>query len=177
MLIYRPAGGEQLLQAQFSTTDTLTASVITTTETAFATQYALPANYLTTNKLLRVSAFFNATSTATIPTSVITLRLQKSGPTNVNLYTNAAAAFPAGTIGFGAIWYIQGTAAAGAAVSVMCGVMAHSSVGPPAGRNTIATPSTVDTASAQTIQITQTYSSNAASNSITLTQLIVEALN
>lgn len=167
------------LSVQLGSSDTLDAAVISTTETAFATSFLLPAGYLIANKALRITAMGQETTSGTPPTTLLRLRLQKAGPTNVNLSASTALA-PSASLtnrGWGWVWVIQGTAPAGGAVSVECG----SPLAFPAGfanqANAIAQPVTVDTASAQTIQLTQQYSANTAGNTITLRQLLVEELN
>lgn len=171
----------RVLSVQRSTTDTLDAATITTTETAFATTYTLPANYLIAGKAVRVRCAFYTTTSGSAPTQLYRLRIQKAGPTNVNLCASSAITVSnsfsnrAGAL----TWLIQGTAAPGAAVNILTtcegGVMGG---GMNSGHmNSIAQPVAADTTAAQTIQITLTYGAGTAGNTLTLLMMTVEELN
>lgn len=166
----------RVLSVQYSNTDQLAAQTVSNTETAFATQFALPANYLTANRLLRISAMFEYTTPGTAASQLIKLRLQKAGPTNTNLYQMGAAVTQtvSQTRSGGFQWLIQGTAAAGAAVAVDVGTLINMNNNTYV--NGLAQPITVDTASAQTIQITNTFGTNTTGNTINLRELIIEEL-
>lgn len=171
-----PTAGNRTLYSVYSTTDSLTAATISTTETVFATSYTFPANYIDASKTFRITVMVNVLGTATIPTSILRMRFRKAGPTDVNLYQSTALAYQAGTLGYGGHFFIQGTAAAGASVNIMAGVVGDNINGP-FGRNVLNTlPVAIDTASAQTLQFTQQFSSNSAGNTVTLAQLIIEEL-
>lgn len=171
----------RVISAQFSTTDQLVAATVNTTETAFATSLALPANFFIANKILLVMASFEYTGSATAVTALIKMRLQKAGPVNVVLYTGSAAATNnAAGFGLGMVWIIQGTAAAGAAVNVMTGSLAPS----PGIANIMGANKTpqvagvaVATNAAQTLQFTNTFGGNTAGNTMNLTELIALEMN
>ena len=163
------------LSRQFSAADTLTSTVIGTTETAFGSQLVLPANYFTANKVLRVTALIERLHTATVPTTLLKLRLQSAGPTNVNLYAgSAAAAGPGGPVSNALCWVIQGTAAPGASVSVETGVLISNNATIGMGANQIAQGVLVATNVAQTLQLTWTFGASSAGNTATLRQFLVE---
>ena len=167
--------GEVLLSAQFSTTDTVNCPNNTTAN--FATTYTIPANYLTANRVIRVTMGFTIIATATVPTFAI--RMSIGG---VATYTTTAAAPSANnpTI-VGTSLMIQGTAAAGAAVAVhvhpIYGAGLFSSVVTPWNVDTTAQPVTLATNGTLVIQPILFCGANTANNSATLNQLIVEGLN
>lgn len=175
LIVFDGGNGNRTLSRQRSTSDTLVAATINTTETAFATSYVFPANYFTADVTVRVTVTFETLGTAVIPTSLLKMRVQKAGPTNVNLYTSTALAYSSGTTSYGGVFLLTGTAAAGSAVNLEVGAL-FANINGPFGRNTLAAMQAVDTNLAQTLQFTQTFSSNAASNSITLRQLLIEEL-
>lgn len=156
--------------------DTLSAATIGTTETAFATGQLLAANYLIPRKAVLVTVTGQMTNSGTPPTLVLRLRLTKAGPTSVNLWESGAVAPVANLTddGWGWSWLLQPTAAPGSAVSVVCGSPNSPHFGSGNYQNKIAQPVTVDTASAQTIQVTAQYSANTAGNSITLLQMLIQ---
>lgn len=161
-----------------NSTDTLSAATINTTETAFSSTFAIPANYLIPRKLLRVSALFSLTTSAVPVTIVLTLRVQKSGPTDVNLWRNLAITPPINltSAGYGFEWIFSAKDAVGAAAGLETGSVLSALFGQ-AVYNTIAQRPAADTTAAQTIQVTVTYSGNTAGNSISLRHgLIVEEL-
>jgi hypothetical protein len=165
------------LSTQQPAADTLSAPTITTNETAFSTGYQLPANFLTTGKKVRVTVTFENVATATVPTSLLKMRVQKSGPTNVNLYASVANAMAAGTKRFSAIFMITGTAATGSSVAVITGsVLAQPNNSVLTNGNTIGATS-ISTNVAQTIQFTWQYGAGTAGNSIQLLEMIVEEIN
>lgn len=170
-------GGVTKQSASFSTTDTLTASVIGTTETAFAKTIALPAGYFVAGRVLRIFCGIEVSTTSVVPTYLMRMRVQKAGPVNVNLYVPTAAAVVSTTTtttSFAQIFVLQGTAAAGASVSVETAI--HQSGLGGFTRNLISPSALVDTASAQTIQFTMQYGAATAGNNCTLRQVIVEEI-
>lgn len=174
---HRPFGKRLYIPAHFSTSDTLTASVIGTTETAFAKTIALPAGWFTLNRALRIFLGIEVSTTVTVPTYQMRMRVQKAGPVNVNLYQATAAAVVSATTtttSFAQLFVIQGTAAPGASVSVETAI--HQSGLGGFTRNIISPSALVDTASAQTIQFTMQYGAATAGNNCTLRQVIVEEL-
>ncbi len=158
--------------------DTLTASVISTVDTAFATTQALPAAFLIAGKVLRVSAIFGITTSGSPPTVRLRLKLLKAGPTLVTLWRSPVMAptINLADIGGGVVWVFQANAAPGAAVGVEAGAVTGTFAGVAGFYNTLSQPITTDTASAQTIEVTVEYGANTALNSITLRQLFVEEL-
>lgn len=163
----------RVLYATQSTTDTLTAATINTTETQFAGTYQIPANYLIANKTLIIDCIFYSTATATIPTSILRIRLGSVGITGTIVCQSTTTALTAGTFVWGARFILSGTGAAGASVNTLTGpltIVGNNSAG---GRSVTNQPVAIATNAAQNINLTWTYSSNAASNTVTLQQLIV----
>lgn len=164
---------------QFSSSDTITASLAGTTETNFSTNCSIPANFFRANKAIRVVAMFSITTSGSAPT--ITLRLKLGSAV---LYSSAAGCCDTPSLtnrGMGGEWYLQGTGAPGASVGIETGhvgtyATAPSSFGTLLGNGT-AQPVNVATNTAQTLQISVQYSSNTAGNSITLLQLVIEEIN
>lgn len=154
--------------AQTNAADTLANGV--TTEQNFATTYTLPASYFATNKTVRVTAVFSTTAGAAPVTQTIRLKLGA-----VLVYSQSAVVTPTASVtrGFSRQWYIQGTAAAGAAVGV--------ETGGPVGdlptavtANATAQPVTVATNAAQAVTVSVTFGATGGLDSVTLRQLIVE---
>lgn len=90
-----------------------------TTETNFASNWSMPANFLFTNKAIQVCAVFQITTSAAVPT--LTMRF-KAGNTVL------ASHYPSPTVnydnrGFPLCYILQGTAAPSASVSVEAGYM------------------------------------------------------
>ena len=165
----------RVLSAQFSTTDQLVAATIGTTETNFATTFSIPANFFIANKVLRVTALFEYVATAVVPTFLLKMRVQKTGPTNVTLYAGPAAAPAAVTVSSILMpFLIQGTAAAGASVSVETAALGAFNG---FNKSTTAQGVLITTNVAQTLQFTMTYGAATAGNTVNLRQLIVEELN
>ncbi len=168
----------RVLSAQFSSTDSLTCSVIGTTETAFATAFAIPANFFKANKVMRVSAAVEMTTPASQSAITWHLRVQKAGPTNVNLFS--ASSFPSASLSSvtaAIVGFVQGTGAPGATATLEMSGFAGSTNSHPVGeKNSITQPVTVDTTVAQTLQFTLTCTVSDATN-LKLRQLIVEELN
>jgi hypothetical protein len=161
----------RVLSAQLGSSDTITASVVSTAETNFATNFSVPGNFFIANKGLRVTVVFSCVTTAS-PTVKIRLKL---GTTAVYLSTALA---PASSLSFGNTFIIQGTAAAGASVNVETGIVSSSPIISNANIwNQTAQPVAVATNGALTLQFSAEWSANTAGNSITLRQLLVEELN
>lgn len=156
--------------------DILVSTTITTTETAFNTQFTFPSNYFTVGKTIRITVGVDYVATATIPTMLAKIRFQKSGPTNVNLYTGGANA---------------GTATAayslsrGLSLTVTCAATGSSGqfqmipiyTAPPFNNTTIAGSVSADTTAAQTLQVTLTFGASSSSNFTRLNSFVIEALN
>lgn len=152
---------------------------IGTTETAYATNFQIPANYLLANKTLRLSFFVEEVNGVAGTTEQIQLRVQKSGPANVYLYTPTAHAGAAGAVirGNAVAFLVQGTAA-GAAVSVVtaCQTCNNDSL-TPFDYNTISAIQTIDTTAVQTFQLTSKFSATTATAAWAVRGMLVEELN
>lgn len=170
--------GPRVLYVTNSTTDTLTAATINTTETQFASTWQIPANYLGANKILRITYLMQGVATATVPTSLFKIRLGSVGIGGTTVYTQTALALATGAARVDAISFIiQGTAAAGAAANVVTspiGVWFNFSI---IAVNTTSQPVAIATNAAQNINLTMTFGGNAASNTWTVLGMIVEELN
>jgi hypothetical protein len=162
----------RVLHASASTSDTITASVVGTAETAFTTTHTLPANYLIANKAVRLTILTQVVGTAG-PT--FTLRLRAGGVGGTELYRTGSISTTSGTRGTGCTLWVLGTAAAGASVNTITGVsgMAVSA----SHNNVTAQPVTIATNASQELTATVTWSANTAGNSVTLVGLILEELN
>lgn len=170
--------GPRTLYATQSTTDTLTAATINTTETQFASTWQIPANYLIANKILRVTYTLQWTATATVPTSTARLRLGAVGIGGTVIYlgnttTNSTFTNVSCTQSF----LIVGTAAAGASVNVTTTATAIASGLATFTKQNTAQPVAIATNAAQNINLTWQYSTNAATNSTTVLAMLVEELN
>lgn len=164
-----------LLYSAYSTTDTLTASVQGTTETAFATTYTVPGNYLIAGKKLRITMSFQQVGAGTAVSFVIKLRATNASGTI--LYETSSFTFASGTIGAPGIGLtLAGTAAAGASVNTITSVIGVATVGGNA-RNNIAQPVALPTNAAIVLVPTCDFSANTAGYNLTLLGLEVEALN
>lgn len=163
----------RVLYVTNGTTDTLTAATINTTETQFASTYQIPASFFINNKVLRVTYLLTGVATATIPTSLFTLRLGAVGigGTVVSAQT-AAQAFGAGTGNFSITYLIAGTVTSG---TVFTGIQGFANFSNYSKLGT-AQPVAVGT-SAMNINLTMTFGGNAASNTWTVNVMMVEELN
>lgn len=172
----------RVLSVQFSTSDSLVAATITTTETAWATQFLIPANFFNVaNKLLRVTVVIDMTSSASAPTIRIRLRLQKTGPVNVNLY-QVGTVTPTSSVTsetFAMQFFIQGTGAASSTANIEAGCLLQGWPGASfvSIANTVVQPVVVDTTLAQAIQMTMQFGAATAGNTYKIRQMIVEELN
>jgi hypothetical protein len=166
----------RVLFSAFSSTDTV--SCPSNVTTAFATSYTLPANALTANKLLRVTIGAALTSSASPPSMAFKLYI---GGTQVYAATPGSPnASLAGVTG-GTTFLIQGTAAVGASVGVYTSPLSYaaevSNHGTPFNAGTIAQPVNLATNGALVIQPEFFCSASTAGNSLTLNQMVVEAIN
>lgn len=171
----------RVLKAAADNTDTLTASVISTTETAFTKSFTIPANFLIANKILRVTVGMHLTSDGSPPTSI--LRIRAGGVSGTILYLgNTAAIAPSMTNrGFGSAFLIAGTAAPGASVAVLTEIFTMGTTFGTAvqafSANGVAVTQNVATNGSLSLVLTLQYGANTAGNSMTLTHFIVEELN
>lgn len=176
-----PGSVPRVLSVQQSTSDTIlntTTNATVSPGAIYATQYSIPANLLRTNKLLRVSAVFLLSSPASSTTVQFRVRL---GSTAVYVGgTGTASSLTALSVTF--VWYLWGTAAPGASVSVGCAGV-HGAV---AGTGTIgAMPNTVGpevaaiaTNGALALSLAILYGANTPTvHSYSLRMLMVEELN
>jgi len=157
--------------AQFATADTFTNSTVA--EQTFATQYTIAANKFVANKLYRVTGIVQFTSGSSPVTEVWKLKL---GSTIVYASPAGSPAASFTTRGGGITWYLQGTAAAGASVSVECGSVAQSILPATFNSNTIAQGVLVATNAAQVLSISVTFGGTGSLDSVSLRQLICEEL-
>ena len=143
-----------------------------TTETNFASNWSMPANFLFTNKAIRVCAVFEYTVTAPSPTMTIRFKL---GSTPV--VTTSASVLASGQTdkGFPLCFIVQGTAAPGASVSVEAG-FDGGSTNPSVltFHNMVAQPvAAIATNGALTAQISGQWSAATTGNTIRLQQFYV----
>ncbi len=173
----------RVLYHSASSSDTLSCDVIgAATETPFSQSYQLPANFFNVaNKAIEIRAGVQFTTSGSAPTYTFKIRTQKAGPTNVSLYLPPAQAIGNNltNLGSGTSVMLTGTAAAGAAASMVVSPMSAwtTSTSVINGRNTVAQPIAVDTTAAQTIGVTFTCSANTAANSMTLLSLTILEIN
>ena len=148
----------------------------------FATTFQIPANYLVKNRALRVTYVMDFDSSSTASTVAYNLRIQKSGPTNVVLFTGGTTTPPNSKtgLGFAISFIIQGTVAAGASANIETGATGGAGLGGTIGtmfNNTLAQPIAGDTTSAQTIQLGVLSGTATAGNTQRVRQMIVEELH
>jgi len=164
---------------QFSSTDTLTAAATSPTETVFATQCSIPANTIVTGAVIRALVGLDWTATATVPNFTFRVKLcTVSGcgsGTVINLYTSATNAPTAGTFSSVMPILIQGEAAAGATATIAQSIGVGVGTNAPFGRNSVTTHvANVPTNGTLFLSFSATFSTNAATNSMTLTQLVFQ---
>jgi hypothetical protein len=156
----------------FSTTDTVAAP--SNTETAFSTNYTLPANLLGSGKILRVAFGWSLLGSGG-PSVAFRVRLGGSYILN----TIAAQVAPATTTYGGVQLYMQGTAAPSGSATVLVNPLMvngnSSALCPISGDN--AAPPALATNGTLVLQPYFFASANTSGNSMTLNQMIVEALN
>lgn len=157
--------------AQNSGSDTLYATVAT--EQNFATTYTLPANLLTTNKLVRVTAILQQTTGNPQASNTYKLKLGGTPVYTSDLIPPTASKT---NVGIGFMWQVQGTAVPGASVNVESGIVTSSAMGT-ASRNVTPQPVALATNGTLQIQLSLTFSATNGTDSVTLRQLIVEVLN
>jgi hypothetical protein len=153
--------------------DTLSCATITTTETTFATNYTLPANFFDVGTILRVSASFDVIGTAG-PTFTPRLRFGSTAGsvTGVNTYTSipgTANGTSPNSAGF--IVDFMGTAAPGASVAAKTQFRGAAA---PFGRSSTAFSNLLATNGTLLIQATLTCSAATAGNSFQLLNLMIE---
>lgn len=163
---------------QNSSTDTVTSGT-SPTETFFTTTCKVPAGTFANGRVLHGFIGLDYTATATIPNFTFSMMLcptlQTGGPPSgcKNLYKSTTTAPSGGTFGVSMPFVVQadGIAATNATITqaISAGVGANS----PFGRNTVPSNITnVNTTTDQYIEFTIAFSTNAATNSATLTSLV-----
>lgn len=138
--------------------------------------YTIPANFLTQGRVLRVTAHFRVTTGSAVPVVDIQLR---AGSSVLAHYQPNATAVSATNNQFGLQWFIQAIDAPGAAADVEAVMIGNS--------NAIASlvvhsdtdmPVALATNAALVIKVaTQWATAGTGTNTLTLSQFIVEALN
>jgi hypothetical protein len=138
--------------------------------------YTLPANFLTSGRAIRVTTHFRATTGGTAPTLAMKLKM------GATVVSEGAAAAPANSISNSQIavsWILQATAAPGASVNCECSVVGQTNA--LAGTSQVtSTDMPVALATNGTLAITIATiwgSAGVGTNTIKLSQLIVESLN
>lgn len=174
------SGHNRAISVQRSTSDQLAAATIGTTETAFASTVVFPANYFIANKAVLVIVGLEIVAGNPTNTMLFKLRVQKAGPTNVNLWVQGAAA--SSVVGatqgqYGFAFILQGTAAPGASVGLEC-QPAHAFTNFQSSFiGTVAQAPNVDTASQQTMQLTVTFGGSNTGHTVNLRQLVASEMN
>ena len=172
--------GYTVLSAQQGTDSLVCSTIGATTETAFAKTYTISANYLTANRLLRITYVYAMATSGTPPSLRTRVRLGGVAGTIVYTSTNIAPSVSLTTEG-GATFMIQGTAAAGASVNVETGCASCAAglgtSGVPFTGNNTAQPVAVATNASQVLTLTFECSAATAGNSMNMRQMIVEGLN
>ena len=166
------------LSAQLGASDSLDCNTIGTTETAFATQYAIPANLLIANKTLQISGVFDAKFNAAVAVS-LSARLHAASNMKFVQFNSGTPANTGGTLGAGFTLLLQGTTSPGTSAALEGGVLSMS-LPVTSSYNTISQPVTVDTTAIQTIQITLTCGgagTGTGLNVVKLRQLVVQEIN
>lgn len=165
-----------ILYVTSGNTDTLNCPNNTTSD--FATTYTIPAKLIRAGKLLRITVGYSLTTSAGAPT--INFKLQLGGVavfTSSTLPTTSAITGRSSAVSF----VVQGTAAPGASVAVYTNPLNNwfgaNAVMTPMGGNTVSQPVNLNTAAGLAIVPGLFCSANTAGNSMTIQQLIVEALN
>jgi hypothetical protein len=146
-----------------------------TTETNFASNWSMPANFLFTNKTIQVCAVFEYTASASPPT--LTLRF-KAGSTTLVAETATAPNASQTNRGFPLCFILQGTAAAGASVSVEAGFLGTVWSNLNAMNNTVDQPvAAIATNGALTLQISAQWGTATNGNTVQLHQFYVMELD
>lgn len=155
--------------------DIMVSTTNVTAEVAFTSQYTFPANFFSLNRTIRLHLGFDHIATATIPTSTIKIRLQKSGPVNANIWTGnaqanaAAAAYNQRSAGV----FIMTCTATGASGSMQTTAFIQNA---PLAVTLLSAVSSFDTTAVQTLQVTNTFSASSASNITRLANFTGEVL-
>src|SRR5579872_2291892 len=167
---------EHVLFTQFSTSDSKSCN---TTEADYSTSYSIPSSYIVANKLLRVTIGVSLTSNGSPPGMAFNLKL---GSTTVYTATQTAPPASLTTVPGGVTFYIQGTAAAGASVSVfvhpILSPAINGTAGVPFDGPSVAQPvAGIATNTSIEIKAGLVCSATSGTTGMTLNQMVVEALN
>jgi len=167
---------EHVLFTQFSTSDSKSCN---TTEADYSTSYSIPSSYIVANKLLRVTIGVSLTSNGSPPGMAFNLKL---GSTTVYTATQTAPPASLTTVPGGVTFYIQGTAAAGASVSVfvhpILSPAINGTAGVPFDGPSVAQPvAGIATNTSLAIKAGLVCSATSGTTGMTLNQMVVEALN
>lgn len=166
----------RVLSIQIGSSDSITDDATSPNETAFATTFTLPANFLTAKRAVRVTCLVTINAGASPSTFQLGLRLGGIGGTLV--YQSAASA-PVASVqrGFCFQFLIVGTGAPGAAVNVYTQTPAATNWGAAGGVNNVNQPVAVATNASKAIALTAKWATNPAGTSTaTLESMIVEEL-
>jgi hypothetical protein len=150
----------------------ITDDTSTANEVWFDAQYTVPANLLSSGKILRVTALVEGITQASAPT--ITFRIYWGGTGGIVLMATASAGLGnSNTRLINLTYYIQGTAAPGASVSVETGAALGGGF-----NGSTAQPVNVATNVDKVIILSGQWSSNASNTHVVrLRQLVIEELN
>lgn len=170
-----------ILSMQYALSDTLTCSTISTTETAFATVYTVPANFLVAGKALRITMGLAATYSSSPPSYTTRVRWGGIGGTLLWSAVGNSSTATSVTTGNYATGIIQGTAAAGASAASYTFFGSGNAQSNTVGlfgntRNTTTQPINIATNASAVLTFTLQCAANTAGNSATIQELIVEAL-
>jgi hypothetical protein len=148
---------------------------------AFTSTFNIPASYLITGKIFRVTYLVQIVGSVGAPSLTYTLVLEKAGPVDVNIYQSGANAPVAGvTRGASLGWIVMGTAAAGAAAGVLTepyGIPGNNGSFFLNMVNQLNQTVAVDTTVQETVKLFILYSAATAANSITVKAMFAEVLN
>jgi hypothetical protein len=146
-------------------------------ETAFTQTYTIPASTILAGKRHRITALFSGNSVVATPS--FTLRLKANSTTIYSSVGNSIYVGNANNQGSGMVWMMTGTAASAPAAAVYTQSLGtvFGNSGASSYRNTTVQPVNLATNADITLSITLQWANSTAGNSITLQDLIVEALN
>jgi len=163
---------------QVGLSDLLDATVITTTETLFATACKIPANTLITNVVIDGQLGIEWTATATVPNSTFKMYLCPSLQTGTpsgckGIYTSATTPASAGTLSTVLPIMLIGRGAASSTAAINQQIGSGTGANVPAGRNSFGGSITNVTTNADLfLQFSMTFAAGTAGNTYTLRSLV-----
>jgi len=163
---------------QVGLSDLLDATVITTTETLFATACKIPANTLLTNVVIDGQLGIEWTATATVPNSTFKMYLCPSLQTGTpsgckGIYTSATTPASAGTLSTVLPIMLIGRGAASSTAAINQQIGSGTGANVPAGRNSFGGSITNVTTNADLfLQFSMTFAAGTAGNTYTLRSLV-----